>query len=154
MDHFQQILDHLWSICATLLRCTHCIIPENLMNYLNIFCRGMFKLNTKFDADLLLYSVILNATATQYTCPLNGSYCPHWLVQWSHHCSHTCIPVPSPWLPGYIQVATHSCYITNGWIFLDRPCIPLRWKDFTLSKYPREIHTYEHQMTCAWRFYL
>ena len=30
-------------------------------------------------------SVILNVTATQYTCSLKGVYCPHWLVQWSHH---------------------------------------------------------------------
>ena len=29
---------------------------------------------------------------------------PHWLVQWSHHCSHTCMPVHPPWLPGYINV--------------------------------------------------
>ena len=50
------------------------------------------------------YSVILNVTATQYTCSLRGIYCPHWLVQWSHHCSCTFIPVHSPWLPGYIDV--------------------------------------------------
>ena len=49
-------------------------------------------------------SVILNATATQYTCSLNSIYHPHWLVQWSHHCSHMRIPVHSPWLPGYIDV--------------------------------------------------
>ena len=36
-------------------------------------------------------SVILNMMATQYTCSLNGVYCPHWLVQWSCHCSHMCI---------------------------------------------------------------
>ena len=47
-------------------------------------------------------SVILNVMATQYTCSLSSIYCPHWLVQWSHHCSHTCIPVHSPWLPGYM----------------------------------------------------
>ena len=49
-------------------------------------------------------SVILNATATQYTCSLNGIYHPHWLVQWSRHCSHVCIPVHSPWLPGHTNV--------------------------------------------------
>ena len=38
---------------------------------------GMFKLNTKFNADLLLFSVILNAMATQYTCSLNDIYRPH-----------------------------------------------------------------------------
>ena len=36
------------------LQCIHCIVPESLLNYLNSFCRGMFKLNAKFDADSLL----------------------------------------------------------------------------------------------------
>ena len=59
----------------------------------------------KLDADSLLYLLILNVTATQYTCSLNGVYHPHWLVQWSHQCSRMCIPVHCPWLPGYINVA-------------------------------------------------
>ena len=42
--------------------------------------------------------------ATQYTCSLNSVYCPYWLVQWNRSCSHMCIPVHSPWLPGYIDV--------------------------------------------------
>ena len=49
-------------------------------------------------------SVIVNMMTTQYTYSLNGIYCPHWLVQWSHHCSCMHIPVQSPWLPGYINV--------------------------------------------------
>ena len=50
-------------------------------------------------------SVILNAMATQYTCSLSGAQLPpNWLVQWSCHCSHVCIPVHSPWLPGCIDV--------------------------------------------------
>ena len=47
----------------------------SLLNHANSFHGGMFKLNTKFDADLLLYSVILNAMATQYTCSLSGICC-------------------------------------------------------------------------------
>ena len=39
------------------LCCSHCIVPKSLMNYLNSFHRGMFKLNAKFDADLLLSSL-------------------------------------------------------------------------------------------------
>ena len=50
-------------------------------------------------------SVILNAMARRYTGSLNGVHCPHCLVQRSYHCSHMCIPVHSPWLPGYINVA-------------------------------------------------
>ena len=48
--------------------------------------------------------VILNVMAAEYTSSLNGVYHPHWLLQWSHHCSHMCIPVHFPWLLGYIDV--------------------------------------------------
>ena len=66
-------------------------------------------------------SVILNVTATQYTCSLNGVYHPHWLVQWSHHCSCMHIPVPSPWLPGYIDVTkTILIILTMVELFPDR----------------------------------
>ena len=51
-----------------------------------------------------IHSVILNVTATQYTCSLNDVYQPHWLVQWSYHCSHMRIPVHFPCLPGYNHV--------------------------------------------------
>ena len=45
----------------------------SLLNHLNSFHRGMFKLNAKFDAESLpSHSVILNVPATQYTCSLNG----------------------------------------------------------------------------------
>ena len=95
-----------------------------LLNHLNSLCGGMFKFNVKFDADLLLYSVILNAMATQYTCLLNGVYCPHWLVQWCHHCLHMCIPVYSPRLPGYINVVqTVHIILTMAGLFPDRPHI-------------------------------
>ena len=49
-------------------------------------------------------SIILNAIITQYTYSLNSVYRPHWLVQWSCHCSPMHIPVQSPWLPDYINV--------------------------------------------------
>ena len=67
-------------------------------------------------------SVILHATATQYTCSLNGNYCPHWLVQWSRPSSHMCIPVHSPRLPGYMGVRrTILVTLTMAGIFPDRP---------------------------------
>ena len=68
--------------------------------------------------------VILNVMATQYPCSLNSIYCHHWLVQWSHHCSHMHIPVLCPWLPGYISVKqTTLVILTMAGLFLDRPCI-------------------------------
>ena len=68
------------------------------------------------------HSVILNAKATQYTCSLNGVYCPHWLVQWSHF-SRMHILVHSPWLPGYTDVTqiVPVIIIMVGFL-LDRPC--------------------------------
>ena len=94
-----------------------------LLSHPNHFHRGTFKLNAKVDADSLLYllshfecdkiwckfivllsQVTLNAAATQYTCFLSSIYCPYWISQWSCHCSCKCIPVHSPWLPGYTDV--------------------------------------------------
>ena len=66
-------------------------------------------------------SVILNVMATRYTCSFNGVYCPHWLVQWSRHCSRMCIPVHSPQLPGYVDVAqTVIIILTMAGLFPDR----------------------------------
>ena len=60
--------------------------------------------------------------ATQYTCSLNGVYCSHWLVQWSHHCSHMHTPVYSPWLSGYINVVqTLLIMLAMVGFFPDRP---------------------------------
>ena len=47
-----------------------------LLNHPNSFYGGMFKLNAKFDVDSLLYLIISNAKATQYTCSLNASTTP------------------------------------------------------------------------------
>ena len=52
----------------------------------------------------LTHSVIFNVMATQCTCSLSDVYCSRCLVQWSHHCLHTGIPVHSHWLPGYTDV--------------------------------------------------
>ena len=68
-------------------------------------------------------SVILNVMATEYTCSLNGVYHPHWLVQWSCHCSHMHIPVHPPWLPGYIDVMqTILIMLTTAGLFSNRLC--------------------------------
>ena len=77
-------------------------------------------------------SVILNTMVTQYTCSLNGIYYPHWPVQWS--CSHMCIPVYNPWLPGYINVAQIILIIlTMAGLFLDRPHTSISMKAEVLS---------------------
>ena len=51
-------------------------------------------------------------------CSPKDIYRPHWLVQWSYHCSCMYTPVHSPWLPGYINVTqTILIIINNGWTF-------------------------------------
>ena len=119
-------LHKMWYVSSALLwwSCQSPVAHScGFFNHLNSFCGGMFKFNTKFDVNFSsTCSVILNATAAQYKCSLNGIYCPHWLAQWSHHCSHMCIPVHSPWLPGYIEVAqTVLIMLTMVGLFLDRP---------------------------------
>ena len=67
-------------------------------------------------------SVILNATATHYTCSLNCDR--HWLLQRSCHCSHMHIPVHCPWLPGCVDVTqTVVVILTTARRFLNRPGI-------------------------------
>ena len=122
-DRFSTIIETV--VLHFYLWCTHCIIPESL---LDSFQGGMFKLNTEFDAKICYStcSVILNATATQYTCLLNGVYCLHWLVQWSRFCSGICIPVHYPWLPGYVDVVqTILVILTMAGLFPDRPHVML-----------------------------
>ena len=55
------------------LYCTHCIISESFLNHPNSFQGGMFKLNTKFDADSLLYLL------SHFEC---DSHTVHMLTQW------------------------------------------------------------------------
>ena len=104
-----------------------------LLNHLNSFCRGTFELNAKFDADLLLCSLILNVMSKRYTGSFNTVSCPHWLVQWSCHCSHIRIPVHSSWLPGYIDVVqTVLVILTMVGLFPDTPCMV--WSDLWFKK--------------------
>ena len=122
----------LWWSCQSLV--AHSC---SLLSHLNSFRGGMFKLNAKFEVDSLLYLVILNSMATQYTCSLNGIYRPHWLVQWSWHCSCMCIPVHSLWLPGYISVMQTILVILTMarffWTDLNI-CHFYLWMCFTYSK--------------------
>ena len=67
------------------------------------------------------HSVVLNVTATQYTCSFIGVYHSHWLIQWSHHCSCMHIPVHCPWLPGCMDVTETVLVLAMAALFPDRP---------------------------------
>ena len=103
MDHFQQILNHLWSICATLLSVLHSLLhPWKALNHPNSFREGMLKLNAKSDANPLLYSL----SHFEY-----DGHTVHMLTQWRLPPSLTRTiesslflrRVHCPWLQGYID---------------------------------------------------
>ena len=84
----------------------------------------MFKLNTKFDADSLLYLL------SHFEC---NSHTVHRLTQWHLPPPLTSIvksslfthvhSSPLSWLPGYINVTqTILVILTMAGLFLDRPC--------------------------------
>ena len=111
-------VDLLWWSCQ--LPVAH---GYGLLSNLTSFHWGMFKLNATLDTDLLLYLL------SHFECDghavhmlTQGDYLPHWLVQWSWHCSCMCIPVHSPWLPGYTDVMqTVLVVLTMAGLFSDRP---------------------------------
>ena len=98
----------------------------HLLNHRNSFHTGMFWINAKFDADLLLYSVGHFECDGRTVHMLTPQHLlPAWLVQWSCHSlrmwTMTC---HFPWLPGYISVAqTILIMLTMVGLFSVRPCI-------------------------------
>ena len=91
----------------------------SLLNYPSRLCGGIFKLNAKFDADSLLYSL------SHFEC---DGHTGHMLTQW--HLPH---PLPSTVKlslfthvrssPHFLAASLHLCcvnrfcYINNGWTF-------------------------------------
>ena len=83
----------------------------------------MFKLNTKCDADSLLYSVVLNAMATYTHAHSTVSTAPLTSTVMSSFFTHAHASPPSL-LPGYVDVAqTVLIMLTMVDLFLDRPHI-------------------------------
>ena len=77
------------------LCCSYSIVPESLLNHLNSFHGGMFRLNAKFDSDLLFYSL------SHFEC---DSHTVHMLIQ-----QHL-LP-PTDWYSEVILV--HACTIQS-----------------------------------------
>ena len=104
----------LWWSCQSPFARSH-----GLLNHLNSFHGGMFKLNAKFDADSLLYSL------SHFEC---NSHTVQVLTQWhllppltSTVKSSLFTHVPSSPLSLAARLhwchANHSCYNNNGWTF-------------------------------------
>ena len=95
----------------------------SLLNHPNSFHGGMLNV----EIWCMFFALLTQSFWMRWPhTTLNGVYCPHWLVQWSRHCSHMCLPVHSPWLPGYIDVAQTILIIsTMAGVFLDRPVVPV-----------------------------
>ena len=96
-----------------------------LLNHPNSFCRGMFKLNAKFDADSLLYLLshfecdghMVHMLTQQHLPPPLTSTVKSSLFTHAHS-SLLSLAARLRWC-----CANHSHYISNGWIFPDRPHI-------------------------------
>ena len=101
--------------------CQSPVAPScGLLNHLNSFGGGMFKLNAKFDADSLLCSLGHFECDSHTVHMLTQWHLP--LAQWSCHCSCMRIPVHSSWLPGYTDVSqTVLVILATAGLFLDRP---------------------------------
>ena len=80
------------------------------------------------ECSSLMQNLVHGALLSHFECDdhtvhiLNSIYTPHWLVQWSRHCSHMHIVVHCPWLPCYIDVVQAVLVtLTMALLFLDRP---------------------------------
>ena len=93
-----------------------------LLNHLNSFCGRMFKLNAKFDADLLLYSLShFESEDTKYTCSFSSVFTPLTSTVKSPLFTHV---HSSSFSLAYINVAqTVLVILTMAGLFLDRPRI-------------------------------
>ena len=93
----------------------------SVLNHLNSFHGGMFKLNAKSDADLLLYAL------SHFEC---NSHTVHMLTQWRlpppltstvksslsiQACAFQSTPLGCQFT--LMLPANCSCYINNGWTF-------------------------------------
>ena len=94
-----------WSSCQSPVAHMHIAVAFWIIQIVSVEKRSSLMQNWMQKTHCSTHLVILSATATQYTCSLNGIYCPHWLVQWSHHWSHTCIQVHS----SHCQVTSMLC---------------------------------------------
>ena len=79
----------------------------------------MFKLNAKFDADSLLYSLSHFGCDGHTAHMLTHGHLPPPLYS---EVVIVHIPIYSPWLPGYIDVMQTVLILTIAGLFLDRPC--------------------------------
>ena len=106
-------------VCATILFALHSLhLSKSLLNHPNRFHSGMFKLNTKFDADSLPYLLshfewdhhtVYRFTQWHLLPPLTSAVKPLFTHAHSSPLSlaaglHRCC-------------SNHACYINNGWTF-------------------------------------
>ena len=109
---FEAFLPHFY------LCCTHCIVPETL-NHLNSFCGGIFKLNSKLDAESLLYSLSHCECDGHTVHMLPQRRLPPPLISTMKSSLFTHAHSSPLSLAASLHqcCANHSCYITKGWSF-------------------------------------
>ena len=115
MKHDARVGALLWWSCQSPV--THSC---SLLNHLNSFHRGMFKLIAKSDGDLFYWlshfecdSHTEHMVSQRRLLPLLTSTVKSLFMY--------ALPVHSPWLPGYINVAQTVFILTVVWLFPGRP---------------------------------
>ena len=109
-----------WAGALSWLSCPSPVAQScGLLNHPNSFHRGMFKLNTKFDADLLLYSLSHFECNGHTVHILTQGHLPPPLTStvklslFTHaHSNPLSLASRLHWC-----TANHSHYINNGWTF-------------------------------------
>ena len=91
----------------------------SLLNHLNSFHRGMFKLNTKFDVDLLLYSLSHFECDGHTAHMLNQWHLPPPLTSTVKLSLFTQVHSSALLLAARLQWCRTNCsrYSNNGWTF-------------------------------------
>ena len=85
----------------------------DLLNYPNSFCRGMFKLNAKFDADLLLYLLShLECHAHSMASTASTDKCSEVVIVHARAFQSTLLGCQV-----HQGCTNHFPYINNGWTF-------------------------------------
>ena len=140
---FEAFVPHFY-LCRT-----HCIIPKSLLSHPSSFCGGMFKLNAKFDAYSLLYSL------SHFEC---DDHTVHTLTQW-HLLSSLTSTVKSSFThvhssPLFLAARLHQCntnlyasYINNGWTFTEQTSYTHTMEYFSAIKKKEFLTSVTHGWT-------
>ena len=124
----------------------HC--PQKPSKYLNSFHGGMFKHDTKFYADSLLYSLGHFESNGHTVHMLTQWHLPPPLTSTVKSSLFTCVHSSPLSLAARLHwgCTNRSCYINNGWTLVRQTCVCV----YTCIYIHTYIHTHRHM--CTYKF--